>query len=284
MKHFFPIFLLLLFTASCNYFDSEEYDTQFVHIRSAKFKSSNSSGFNNGQIPDLHVLVEGTTTSLMRIPQTMPFIPQSDISNLIIIPAVPMDGNKSNTKSYPVMKLIEKEISKNINGTDTLDLIVDYKTDVVFDIREGFEHSNIMNFNLDENNNTILTRTKDEAFEGIYSGQLHLTKEEPIIHVGSDGFFNIASVKEGIFLELSYKSEIELFVGLAAINDDGEYVRKYKLYLTPKSEWNTVYVDLTNDYFSSGSEQVKLILGAEMDTNLLESANIYIDNIKVMYY
>lgn len=280
----FRVLILLVILGACNHFQTNDLETQFIYFKSAKYKVGNRSGFNKGDITDLQVSVDGVTLGLLRVPQNMAFNSENENAGIIVLPAVQIDANKSNSIVYPMLEIIEEYVPRNPLYMDTMDLVFDYKEDVVFTLTEGFEDSNLLNKDIDNNPNTNIIRSEDAAFEGGFSGQMHLTKEEPIIHIGSEEKIIVDKVFKGIFLELTYKNEVELFVGWTAKNSSNEHVKKYKLYLTPKDDWNTVYVDLTDDYFGAKSSDIRLAFGAELDTVSNTVGDIFIDNVKLLYY
>ena len=198
-----------------------------------------------------------------------------------MLPAVPMDGIKSNSKVYPMLDIIESFVDKDPLSRDTMNLTFDYREEVQFNTLEGFEFSNNLNLNIDNNSNTTISRTEETSFEGAFSGKIHLTKDEPICHIGAANRITAQEIYKGLFLEMTYKNEIELFVGLSAKNNEGTVIHKYKVYLAPKTDWNTIYVDLTDIYLKAGSTDVRLALGAEMDTTKMTTADIYIDNVSL---
>ncbi len=84
LNMFIAIFLVI--SSSCTHFETEELNNQYLYVKSTTYKNGNSSGFNNGNITDLHVNVDGTTTSFLRIPQTMIYSIENETSSVFFFP------------------------------------------------------------------------------------------------------------------------------------------------------------------------------------------------------
>ena len=85
-----------------------------------------------------------------------------------------------------------------------------------------------------------------------------------------------------VYLELDYSSSTEFLVGMY-INYSQDVVRRDLIWVTPKQEWNKIYINLTQTVSESlGAESFKIFLNMRRtDPSLSEEINF--DNIKILY-
>ena len=85
-----------------------------------------------------------------------------------------------------------------------------------------------------------------------------------------------------VYLEIDYKSSTEFLVGMY-INYSQDVVRRDLLWVTPKQEWNKIYINLTQTVSESiGAESFKVFLNMRRNEPSL-SEEINFDNLKILY-
>jgi hypothetical protein len=85
-----------------------------------------------------------------------------------------------------------------------------------------------------------------------------------------------------VYLEIDYKSSTEFLVGMY-INYSQDVVRRDLLWVTPKQEWNKIYINLTQTVSESiGAESFKVFLNMRRNEPSL-SEEVNFDNIKILY-
>ena len=84
-----------------------------------------------------------------------------------------------------------------------------------------------------------------------------------------------------VFLELDYKNDIELQIGLITIEENLEF-KNYKLVLKPQEDWNKVYVDFSNELLSSNLNKYRVVFGVVNPTD--EDKVVYLDNVKLLHF
>ena len=86
-----------------------------------------------------------------------------------------------------------------------------------------------------------------------------------------------------VYLELDYMSNTQFLVGLYVNFPQGAVLQKDLLWVTPKEEWNKIYINLTSSISESiGAESFKvfIVMKRDFDQNI---NSMYFDNFKVVY-
>ena len=92
--------------------------------------------------------------------------------------------------------------------------------------------------------------------------------------------FYPASIIDKAYLELNYKCDNEFQVFLWGNLGSGTATVE-AITVTPKSEWNKIYVDLTTGIKTLNALEYKIIFRATKNTGNSTGA-IYLDNIKII--
>ena len=98
---------------------------------------------------------------------------------------------------------------------------------------------------------------------------------------GNLPFFLPQGGNNRIFVEITYKNDIPFTVGMYHNNINFEEVGG-EVYYNPRSEWNTVYIDVNDEVRAiPGNEQFTLFLRANGGGDIGE---IRFDNIRVVHF
>ena len=93
-----------------------------------------------------------------------------------------------------------------------------------------------------------------------------------------------------IYLEIDYKNDIPMEVGIFGINSLGEDVPRWEFSLFRQDNWNKIYLKLGDSIQLLDRELFRFafrgIIPIDADTNdfELENAEILIDNIKLIHF
>ena len=84
-----------------------------------------------------------------------------------------------------------------------------------------------------------------------------------------------------VYLELEYKTDINLSIGLQAEVNGTEF-EQYFFTLTPTDTWNKVYIDMADILLASQLDSYRILIGA---LNLEdEPVEVRVDNIKLLHF
>ncbi len=113
------------------------------------------------------------------------------------------------------------------------------------------------------------------------AGLIEITNDTSLFECVSQNVFDLPTTGKEIFLELNYRSNNSFTVGLLSYKT---MVPAYIPVLTihPSDSWNKIYVNLTTTVLYQGTSSYKIFFRAMKDKDVPQ-ANIYLDNIKLMY-
>lgn len=280
--------LLLLCFAVCGILSCEDApdDIPFrFDIQSVDLVATSEEGTADHNIKDVWVFNEGVDVGVFELPSEVPLLPLEgeELSDIQISPGVRNNGIASAPFIYPfyTTKFFERPLTKG--EVEVLDLEFAYRPDAKIVFNEGFEFGNNFGFEEDDDPNSFMDITTTEVFEGDRSGYIRLQDTVNYIEVGtSTTFTEWPQNGSPIFMELNFKTDVELVIGLAGQLGNGN-VKSYFLVLNPTEEWKKVYVDLTFQVFDSQLPSYKILLSAGLPEGQSE-ADIFVDNVKILHF
>ena len=273
LKHSFPYFIILIFILiSCN---KEEEIPSYIGINDFNLTSNSSFGENTENITDVWIYIDENLQGVYEIPVTFPVL-NKGLQNIRIKAGVKANGIASTRIQYPfytsyldTVELVENE---------TINILPSFSYNSSFDaIVEDFESSGTI---IDSTINSEIDFTIQQNNSNHYGYALI---EEPNINFEiSTQELILPQQGAPVYLEIDYKSSTEFLVGMY-INYSQDVVRRDLLWVTPKQEWNKIYINLTQTVSESiGAESFKVFLNMRRNEPSL-SEEINFDNLKILY-
>ena len=275
--------IVLFFMGSCD-LDKEPIPA-YIHIEPFTINSNTTQGTKEQQITDVWVSDSGSGDFLgvYELPATLPIIAEGN-TKLIIAPGILENGIRATPNIYSLMTSYEAEINLSPNVIDTIQPDTKYDSRVEFHYEQDFETTNVLNEILDT---TILLETENFenqfAFEGTSVGFI-LDEDNPKMEVAISHFMELPTKGDLTVMEMHYKNDGILQIAILGYEDTNSTpVLTYFLALNPQSDWNKVYVNLTNQLVGYGSQfkHFKILFGAQLPAGQT-TATYIIDNIKVL--
>jgi len=273
LKHSFPYFIIFIFIfISC---DKEEEIPSYIGINDFNLTSNSSFGENTENITDVWIYIDENLQGVYEIPVTFPVLNKGQ-QNIRIKAGVKANGIASTRIQYPfytsyldTVELVENE---------TINILPSFSYNSSFDaIVEDFESSGTI---IDSTINSEIDFTIQQNNSNHYGYALI---EEPNINFEiSTQELILPQQGAPVYLEIDYKSSTEFLVGMY-INYSQDVVRRDLLWVTPKQEWNKIYINLTQTVSESiGAESFKVFLNMRRNEPSL-SEEINFDNLKILY-
>lgn len=272
---FIACFLIFaLFLSGCG---KENAVPAYVFIPSFSLTTKSGEGSNVHKITDAWVYVDGQINGVFQMPVTLPIVELGQ-HEITVFAGIRNNGTRSNPIINPFFTTYK--ITRNLSAgkLDTLRPTTAYIANTQFKIMENFETGNIFTVNRD-NDATLRFTNIDNGFEG-KSGQIVLTKANPIMEKASVLKAQLSDSAENIYLELNYKTEAELSIGLVGSDNVGE-VSIIKITLFPNKEWNKTYINLTNEAKDLKKKDFQIVFRSLLP-DTLSTATILIDNVKLI--
>ena len=251
----------------------------YIHIPAFNTTVIGGQGTANQKITDVWVYVNGEINGVFPLPATVPIL-ELGKQEILLFPGIRNNGTRSNPVIYPLLN--EFRISKDLisNKLDTVLPFTGYLSRIKFWLNEDFENGNIFTVNQD-NNNALNFTVSPNGFEGKCM-EATIDKTNPIIEKASRTNAQLAENAENIYLEMHYKSEALLGVGIIGYNAvTPRGITTYKIYLKPNKEWNKIYINLTNEVKELKMIDFKIVFEGSLPENV-SSAKILIDNVKLL--
>lgn len=133
------------------------------------------------------------------------------------------------------------------------------------------------------------TTNSAEVFEGGASGFVALDAANYIFKGESNASFTLPQGGTYVYLEINYKTTASISVTVISNNPTGK-AEELALVITPTNksgaaEWNKIYVNLTSEVsgYPSASDY-KIAFYSNITDEGLSSAEIYLDNIKLVHF
>lgn len=276
------VFAVAFLAGSCDL--EKEPIPAYVHIKPFKIDTDLTHGTQKQQISDVWVSdpTTGDFLGVYELPATVPIIAEGN-TKLLVAPGVLENGIGATPNIYSMLTSYETEINLAPNVVDTIQPTTKYDSRVEFRYKENFETSNTLNEIIDTTI-TLETQSFDAsfAFEGTSVGFI-LDEDNPKMEVATS-FMDLETKGDLTIMEMHYKNEGILQIALLGYeNTSSTPVLTYFLALNPQSDWNKIYINLTNQLIGYGSrfEHFRILFGAQLPAG--ETTSTYIvDNIKVL--
>lgn len=282
---FYLFVIVLLFIGSCD-LDKEPIPA-YIHLKPfiVDVNTNGNQGTKEQQITDAWVsdLGTGDFLGVYELPATLPIIADGN-TKLTIAPGILENGIKVTPNIYSLLTSYEIEVDLAPNVIDTIQPVTQYDSRVIFHYKEDFEtNSNTLDEIIDT---TISINTEHFeapfAFEGSSIGFV-LDEDNPKMEVATSSM-ELETKGDLTVMEMHYKNEGILQVALLGYEDlNSPPVLTYFFALNPQSDWNKIYIDLTNQLVNYGSrfKHFRVLFGGLLPAGQTTSTYL-IDNIKVL--
>lgn len=278
--------LFTLFFSSCDALFPEEIIPAYIRIDSIQLQPNPALGNNEAylshNITDAWVYINGKLLGAYEMPFTVPVIAEGE-NQVIILPGIKLNGISGTRAIYPFWGSYETTLNFKNEEIATIAPTTMYANLSVFPFIEDFEGASVA-FSPTINSDTIIVKTQEDVFSEGYSGKIHITKERPRFELHSSTFITLPKYYQPAFIELDYKTQTEITLGLTAYFSDQTTSTTPILAVNPSETWKKIYINLTPTLSHLGSAvKFKLFIGGILPNNLQE-AKVFLDNIKIVHF
>jgi hypothetical protein len=276
------IVVIGMFT-SCEVFNPEEQIPSYIHIDKIDLNTTSDQGTNSSKITDAWVYVDDQLIGAYELPATVPIL-FGGTHTVVIKPGIKVDGISATRAVYPFYKPYTASINLIPDSVITINPTLTYNTFTVFEWKEAFEDGGI---SIDKTlfSDTTIDKTSDitKVYEGSYSGVVHLDATHDFFQGLSLGSFILPSGDSPVFLELNYKTDALIKVGLYA-NSTSQIMKLDVLYINKSATWNKIYINLNSaiNRATNNPDDFQIYIEIQKDTDA-SSAEILFDNIKLVH-
>ncbi len=280
------LFFYLLFHTACDFINPPEEIPAYLYVKNFAYQPNPSLPDNThtSNITHAYIFIGEEAMGLFALPALVPVF-QEGVQPVIIDPVIPENGQYNNLRISPFYQRFESSISLTRAQTDTLQPTTSYIDDTHIAFLEDFEGSGVFfSQDRDGNDSTYITFTTEMVREGNRSGYILLTSDHPVIDAATptDQLFDLKD-RNIIYLEVDYKCDTEVLFGLIGFDGTGPIGSSYEFGILPKGEWNKIYFNLTSQVRVSNFNQYQIAITAGLPSGK-SKAEVYLDNIKLIYY
>ncbi|MEI6851980.1 MAG: hypothetical protein WCL06_04020 [Bacteroidota bacterium] len=278
----FPLLFLLaiVFYSSCK---KNDLVPSYIHIDKITLNSTYEiDGTNSSKITDAWVYVDDDLIGIYELPATFPVL-YTGSHKISVRAGVKLNGIAMSRGYYPFFETYNTTIDLQKEEIDTISPVVTYFPGKI-QWKEDFEDAGISIVRYVDSDTSIYKTTDPaDAFEGSFSGVANLDATRHYMLCVSDSTLEIPQNQSPVFLEMNYKTNTYLTVGMYGKLASGTTERIPTIVLNPTNEWKKIYINLTyTANYTVNTNGFKVFFEANKPDSLT-SAKVLIDNIKLLY-
>lgn len=264
--------------SSCEIINPEEEIPSYIHIDSISLNAGYSAPHS---ITDAWLYVNGQLQGVFELPATVPVL-ASGPSSILVAPGIKINGISLTRMAYPFFEFYKGETELIRDSIIQIYPETSYKGTTRWE--ENFED---IGFTLQatSSSDTTVNRVTDpsKVFQGTGSALFALSASQTSFEAISSNTFQLPKGGTPVFLEINYKCNNTFAVGIFS-NTVSQLVQvPPSLVINPKSEWNRIYINLTNAV-SAQAQAIDYNIYFYMEKDLGNTtAEAYVDNIRLVH-
>jgi len=290
MKLFFLTVIGLLFLTSCSIFDPEEIRPAYIKLGGIKvYEPGTSDILTTHDVRDIWVYLDGNALGIFPYPGHVPVILENPEENALIqmVAGIRDNGIASYLTLYPFLEFYEMDQNILPGNVYEVNPVFKYRSNSLLRFNEGFEaSSNLFSFDLDNDTETKISSTNTVKKSGVYSGHLFVNKEHTKLEAANASpLLNLPTNATSVYMELDYLADQDFYFGIIGYDETSgsQGFKSYYLGMKKNTSWQKLYINLTEELATSKFDAYRFFFSLQLDTKN-ESANVYLDNIKLLHF
>jgi hypothetical protein len=271
---------LFIFLSSCK---KTDIVPSYIHIDHISVNTVYEvDGSNSSKITDAWVYVDDNLIGIYELPATFPVL-ATGTHNISVKAGIKIDGIAKSRAYYSFYQNYSVNLNLVAEKVDTIAPVVTYYPNKIH-WREDFEEAGIRIVKYTGSDTSFMgTTNAADAFEGSYSGIAYLDAVRPYLLCVTDSTLDIPINGSPVFLEMNYKTDVYMSVGLLALTSTGSYERIDAMVLNPNTAWNKIYINLTPGVNTDANAYGFKVFFEANKPDSISDAKIFIDNLKLLY-
>lgn len=277
--------LCVILIASCDIINPAEPIPARIQVNEPELQLLPGQGSERHKITELWTFADSNLIGVFGPPTEIPLITDEQTTQFVLRPGIRNNGILDDAIVYPLMTEYVVEVPTVPGMVSVINPVIRYKPDAVFSLVSDFETQNDFIDNRDTIAASMLNRSSIEPFEGSFSGEIILTPEARTIEVShAIALGDLPTDGTPAYLELHYKSELQLEIGLLGIPLSGPSSSLFFYGVRANENWNKIYIELTPHLVASDFPSYKILFRAYYPTGSTQASyKIQLDNIKVVH-
>ncbi|MAN04931.1 MAG: hypothetical protein CMI35_17770 [Owenweeksia sp.] len=283
----------LLLIVSCSRESFEATTPAYLHIPSIQVDSTfyPTQGSAHSAITTAWIYANGKAVGVFELPATVP-VPNSGPTLVEVYPGITMNGIGATRAIYTPYQVLRETL--DLTELDTLELdspYTRYASSATILQVETFDE-NGLNLTATNRSDTSVIKTNDpgeifvnpeQAENNGRAGKIVLEGERNFFELESSEAYSLPTYGISVYLEMTYKTEVPMVVGVVANYPGGITQRASTLVLLPNDEWKKIYVNLVTELTAYSDAIGFQILIAGQETDSEAPHKILLDNLKIVY-
>ena len=295
LKKVLPLIMVVFLVASCSKDKFKAQTPSYLHIESIDLETESFEGSSSHKITDAWVTMDGNFLGVFEVPCIVPILAEGE-HEFRISSGIKANGISATRTTYPFYDICDLYLKSNntyqLSDANYITLIKDssvvvnattkYTENTKFLFIEDFEDAGAV-LEMSEQSDTILTSTNIDSlvFEGYGSGEVHLDSVNDFFELISSEFMPMSSIYNATMLELNYRCDHSFKLGVAVKSADTGVIDRFEsIQISPSSDWNKIYVHMTNQVNLGNSDDEFGVFIGSVKSSSVETASFYFDNIK----
>ena len=279
------LLVLLLVTGgwSCNIINPAEPVPSYMVISPFQFTIKDiSQGSASNKIEDVWVYVDGNLQGVYELPAAFPVL-ESGTHSIRCWPGIYFNGIKSQRFPYPFYTSYDTTITLEEGKETAIQPRSFYTAGLAF-TNEEFDSQGGIIFDSTSQSLTSVVITTDtaEILEGTGSGKIFMDSTRYKMEIATQSLALPHVGSQRTFVEVNYKTTHLLNIGIYP-DLTGTTSKLNLITLKPNTEWNKLYLEITNAllYYGSEASTFKIYFNATL-TDPASTGTILLDNFKVI--
>jgi hypothetical protein len=286
MKHIYlSTALMLSLTLGCSE-DFPKRDPLYVEVNQLRMITSEEQGTDRHNFNEVWAYANGNYIGAFQMPAKIPVLGEGE-TLLSFFPGYRLYGLADFPDNYPFG--LRYDTLVDLSQTPTflpIEPLVRINPLAKVRLSENFESGNSFTFKFTQENTTNLSIYEGDAFDGSRCGRAILTKENFLLQQGNSVVINDFPIN-GVpaMVEVSYKSDVPLGIGIMGYYPSGDDLRFVKVIMFPRSEWNRVYVPIEDELRELRFTGIRVLIEAAYDfSSDKEEQEVLVDEIKFIHF
>lgn len=262
---------------ACNIINPAEPIPAYIRVHDPKVITLAAQGSASENISNYWLFVNNQAEGVYNRTGNYPLIAEGT-TKLAFLAGIKDNGVSNLRVVYPFYTADTITTTLNPNGTIDIYPTFRYISGTQFKVLEDFELGSVL-ISSNASNPLVRSSLPEDVFEGSFSAKIKLDSITPGIELLSIDPFTLPLLGFDIYIELNYKSDVPFVVGLQSMSTSQKF---YQWTITPKSEWNKIYLNAKSLVNTTSNASWKLLIYSAPDT-LTGTKYIYLDNVKVLH-
>ena len=273
------IFILCVFVACKK--DEVAIPTYF-QINEIGFFDNINGETSTSKISDVWFYVNDQKQGIYEMPCTFPVIGDGT-NNVKIFSGIKVNGISASRDIYPFYESYDTTLNFISDSILSLVPTTKYKQNLNFYSEDFDGLGNNFDISINSDTNFISPFPTDSVY-GELSNIGKVVLQDPFLNFEATTFEidDFPSAGSPVYIELDYKNNSTFIIG-AYVNFSQSVIKKSIIAINPSEDWNKIYVNLTPTINESiGAQSLKVFISM-LRPESMNSAELSIDNFKIIY-